>query len=480
MTFSSLTFLYFFFPVVTVLYFLVRNRTWRNVVLLLFSLLFYSWGEPRCVFLMLAAALAAYCCGLVIDRAERQSRPRLKKAALLVSVILLVGNLFIFKYLNFFADNLSRLFGAAFTIPAIALPIGISFYTFQILSYVIDLYRGQIAVQRNYFDLTLYVSFFPQLIAGPIVRYQTIEQEIRQRTESLDDVTAGLKRFILGLGKKVLIANNVAAVSTLIYAGDPAYYGTAMYWLAALAYALQIYFDFSGYSDMAIGLGRMFGFHFLENFNYPYIARSITDFWRRWHISLSTWFRDYIYIPLGGNRVAKSRWIWNMVIVWGLTGFWHGAQWNFILWGLYYCALLLLEKLVLHKLLHRLPSGVQWLYTMFFVLVGWVIFDRTDPSQLSFTLHQMFSFVPTNWTEVVLADSAILQAFLYIPLGLVCMFPWGPWLGRLHSPARTPADGRASRPAALLLSNLGHWILLGICILFIVSSAYNPFIYFRF
>lgn len=480
MTFSSLTFLYLFFPIVTVLYFLVQNRTWRNVVLLLFSLLFYSWGEPKYVLLMLVATLVAYCCGLIMERAERLSHPKVKKAVFLVSVILLTGNLFIFKYLNFFADNLSHLFGTTSSLPTIALPIGISFYTFQILSYVIDLYRGQISVQRNYFDLTLYVSFFPQLIAGPIVRYQTIEQEIRQRKESLDDVTAGLKRFILGLSKKVLIANNVATISSLIYAGDPAHCGTAIYWIAALAYALQIYFDFSGYSDMAIGLGRMFGFHFLENFNYPYIARSVTDFWRRWHISLSTWFRDYIYIPLGGNRVSKSRWILNIAIVWGLTGFWHGAQWNFILWGLYYCALLLLEKLFLHKLLHRLPALVQWLYTMFLVLVGWVIFDQTDPVQLSFTLHQMFSFVPTNWTEVVLADSSVLQAFLYIPLGLICMLPWRHRLGHSHSQPLTSVGGQGAHPVILLLSNLGHWILLGICILFIVSSAYNPFIYFRF
>lgn len=299
MVFSSITFVYAFFPLVAVAYYLSKNRVYRNVVLLLASLLFYSWGEPRFLLLMLAATLAAYCGGLLMERSTAH-----KRLILIVTVVLLVGNLFVFKYLNFFSENLSALFGWR-ALPKLTLPIGISFYTFQILSYVIDLYRGEIRVQRNYFYLLLYVSFFPQLIAGPIVRYETVEQEILERRESIDDVAAGLRRFILGLAKKVILANNIARIAETIYAGDSAVYGTALYWLAAVAYALQIYFDFSGYSDMAIGLGRMFGFHFLENFDHPYTALSITDFWRRWHISLSTWFRDYVYIPLGGNRVKK-------------------------------------------------------------------------------------------------------------------------------------------------------------------------------
>ena len=299
MVFSSITFVYAFFPLVAVAYYLSKNRVYRNVVLLLASLLFYSWGEPRFLLLMLAATLAAYCGGLLMERSTAH-----KRLILIVTVVLLVGNLFVFKYLNFFSENLSALFGWR-ALPKLTLPIGISFYTFQILSYVIDLYRGEIRVQRNYFYLLLYVSFFPQLIAGPIVRYETVEQEILERRESIDDVAAGLRRFILGLAKKVILANNIARIAETIYAGDSAVYGTTLYWLAAVAYALQIYFDFSGYSDMAIGLGRMFGFHFLENFDHPYTALSITDFWRRWHISLSTWFRDYVYIPLGGNRVKK-------------------------------------------------------------------------------------------------------------------------------------------------------------------------------
>ena len=339
MVFSSITFVYAFFPLVAAAYYLSKNRVYRNVVLLLASLLFYSWGEPRFLLLMLAATLAAYCGGLLMERCTAH-----RKLILIVTVVLLVGNLFVFKYLNFFSENLSALFGWS-ALPKLTLPIGISFYTFQILSYVIDLYRGEIRVQRNYFYLLLYVSFFPQLIAGPIVRYETVEQEIQERHESIDDVAAGLRRFILGLAKKVILANNIARIAETIYAGDSAVYGTTLYWLAAVAYALQIYFDFSGYSDMAIGLGRMFGFHFLENFDHPYTALSITDFWRRWHISLSTWFRDYVYIPLGGNRVKKSRWIRNILVVWALTGFWHGAQWNFLFWGLYYGLLLLAEKL---------------------------------------------------------------------------------------------------------------------------------------
>ena len=468
MVFSSLPFIYFFFPVVFLLYFICKNRVYRNVVLLLASLLFYSWGEPKFLLLMLAATLAAYLGGLLINRFQRLDRPKLKKLVCTVTVVLLVANLFTFKYLNFAADNLNALFGTSCALPHIALPIGISFYTFQILSYVIDLYRNKVGVQRNFFYLALYVCFFPQLIAGPIVRYQTIEHEIRSRYETLDDVAAGIKRFILGLAKKVILANSVAAVADTVYQSNPSVYGGAMYWVAAVAYTLQIYFDFSGYSDMAIGLGRIFGFHFLENFDHPYIALSITDFWRRWHISLSTWFRDYVYIPLGGNRVSKPRWILNILIVWGLTGFWHGAQWNFLLWGLYYALLLLLEKLVLHKLLDRLPKILRWLYTMFFVTVGWVIFNLTDFTQLLDALRMMFTLPSTDWIGVVAANTSILYALFYLPLGLVCMLPLQ---GKLKLKDST---------GGVLVSHVLYFLLAGICIIFIVSSKYNPFIYFRF
>ena len=471
MVFSSLSFLYLFFPLCGLAYFLCGNRVWRNGVLLAFSLGFYAWGEPKNILLLLLASLAAYLCGLGIER--WRGRPGLRRGIFLTGVVLLTGNLFVFKYLNFFCENLSRA-GLALSLPRIALPIGISFYTFQILSYVIDLYRGEIQVQRNFFYLTLYVSFFPQLIAGPIVRYQTIEAEILDRRESLEDVSAGLRRFVLGLGKKVIIADNVGRIAEIIYGGDPQVYGSALYWLAAAAYALQIYFDFSGYSDMAIGMGRMFGFHFLENFNYPYVSLSITEFWRRWHISLSTWFRDYIYIPLGGNRVRKGRWVLNLLAVWALTGFWHGAQWNFLLWGLYYGAILLVEKLWLGRLLEKCPKPVRWLYAMILVLVGWVIFNLTDFGRMAGALGMMFRFAPTNWAKVLAADASIVKGLVYLPLGLVFS---APLLPRLR--ARLPKEGWAGT-LVLAGENLLCLALAVLCVVYVMGAAYDYFIYFRF
>ena len=462
MVFSTLTFLFAFLPIVCILYFLIPNRTYKNVILLIFSLVFYSWGEPKYIVLVLAASLVAYVGGLLIHRFD--AKKKLKKTVFIITVVLLVANLFVFKYLDFTITQINGLFNSSFALAKIVLPIGISFYTFQILSYVIDLYKKEVSVQKNYFYLTLYVTFFPQLIAGPIVRYQTIEDEINARKESLDDFVCGLRRLIVGLAKKVIIANNVGAIAVMIYSGDAKIYGTQFYWLAAIAYALQIYFDFSGYSDMAIGLGRMFGFHFLENFNYPYIATSITDFWRRWHISLSTWFRDYVYIPLGGNRVKKYRWLLNILIVWALTGFWHGAEWNFIAWGLYYAALLICEKLFLHKLLKKLPKFLCWIYAMLIVLVGWVMFNLTEPAAIIHALSQMFSFRYTDITTAVIANTDIVYALIYVPLGLVCMLPWK------NKPFRIPD----------WLSNIVCLALLAICIVFLIGSTYNPFIYFRF
>ncbi len=469
MVFSSLTFLFLFLPLVMGLYYALPWRRYRNLLLLAFSLVFYSWGEPLYIVLMLLSAFAAWLGGLLME--HWQSNPKARKAAFWVTTILIVGNLLVFKYLNFFCDNLSALLGVELNVPQLRLPIGISFYTFQILSYVIDLYWGQIQVQRSYLYLTLYVSFFPQLIAGPIVRYQTVEDEIQNRRENWEDIVSGLKRFLVGLAKKVLLANNIALVSNIVYAGNPEVYGTLFYWIAAIAYALQIYFDFSGYSDMAIGLGKMFGFHFLENFDYPYIATSITDFWRRWHISLSTWFRDYIYIPLGGSRTTKGKHIRNICIVWALTGFWHGASWNFILWGVYYGSLLLVEKFLLKGILEKLPKIVQWAYAMVLVLIGWVIFNLTDFAQMQTALSMMFSFRPGNFVDIVAADSGILTALLYLPFGLVFMLPVGKWL------KFRPLQGTK---AGAVLEDAAHGVLLIVCIVYILSSSYNPFIYFRF
>ena len=450
MTFSSMNFLFFFFPLVFLSYFIVKNRTYRNCVLLVFSLLFYAWGEPVYIVLMLAASLVAYVGGIIMEKTKY------RKASLIITLVLLLSNLFIFKYLNFVCDNIG------ITIKTIALPIGISFYTFQIISYVADLYKGEVKLQTNFFYLTLYVSFFPQLIAGPIVRYQTVEDEILNRKESLDGVASGLRRFTVGLAKKVIIANNVALISTTVYSGGDEF-GTAMYWLAAIAYALQIYFDFSGYSDMAIGLGRMFGFNFLENFDYPYISLSITEFWRRWHISLSSWFRDYIYIPLGGNRCSKFRHIFNICVVWALTGLWHGASWNFIIWGVYYAALLLIEKYLIGKYIEKLPKILRWVYAMFFVLISWVIFDRTDFSDMTRALLTMFSFVKTDWANMIIENTSLLKGLVFVPVGIIAMFP-------------------ISKKIKLdeTLANILSLAVIAICVMFIISSSFNPFIYFRF
>ena len=469
MVFSSLTFLFLFLPLSVLLYYLLPWRGYRNMLLLAFSLVFYAWGEPQYILLMLLSSLAAYLGGLLLE--HWKNRPRARKITFWITTALVISNLLIFKYLNFFCDNLSAVLGIPLSVPPLRLPIGISFYTFQILSYVVDLYWGKIRVQRNYLHLTLYVSFFPQLIAGPIVRYQTIEEEILTRQENWADFTAGLKRFILGLAKKVLLANNIALVANIVYAGAPETYGTLFYWVAAVAYALQIYFDFSGYSDMAIGLGRIFGFHFLENFNYPYIATSITDFWRRWHISLSTWFRDYIYIPLGGSRTTRSRHIRNILIVWALTGFWYGASWNFIFWGMYYGSLLLVEKFLLQRYLDKLPKILRRIYAMVLVLIGWVIFNLTDFDRMRTALAMMFSFQKTDFLGVVAADSGILTALLYLPFGLVFMSPH-PKLRNIRLLQETNAG--------TVLRDAGYWLLLAVCIVYILSSSYNPFIYFRF
>ncbi len=470
MVFSNLIFLYFFLPLVIIVYFICKNRVYRNTVLLLFSLLFYSWGEPKYIFLMILASFIAYIGGILIGKYEKQKHLKLKKLVYIITIMLLVANLFVFKYFNFVFDNLSGLFSKGFSVSAIVLPIGISFYTFQIISYVIDLYRGEISVQRNFFYLTLYVSFFPQLIAGPIVRYKTVEQEICCRNETLDDVVIGLKRFIIGLAKKVIIANNVSKIAVIVYAGNASDYGTTLYWIAAIAYTFQIYFDFSGYSDMAIGLGRIFGFHFLENFNYPYVSLSITDFWRRWHISLSTWFRDYIYIPLGGNRTSTIRWIFNILIVWALTGLWHGANWNFVIWGLYYAALLLIEKLFLNKIIDKMPRIIKWLYAFFFVNIGWVIFNLTDFNKMTAALQTMFTLSPTNWMNVISANSSILNAIMYLPIAFLFAFPV---FKNLNSKIK-------ENNFIIIIKNIGYLIVFGLCITYILSSSYNPFIYFRF
>ena len=462
MLFSSVPFLFYFLPCVLLVYFLVPG-TLKNGVLLLASLLFYGWGEPRYLLVMLAAIAQGYVFGLLIEKSRGKRRAGLYLA---LSVLLSLGTLAYFKYADFMIRNLNALTGLSVPLLSLALPVGISFYTFQILSYTVDVYRGTVPAQRNLIDLAAYIAMFPQLIAGPIVRYSDIAPELRSRTHTLSDAAAGTRRFVLGLAKKILFANLLGELVSGFRASQEQ--SVLYFWLGAAAFTLQIYYDFSGYSDMAIGLGRIFGFHFLENFNYPYISLSITEFWRRWHISLSTWFRDYIYIPLGGNRAGKLRLVFNIMVVWCLTGFWHGAQWNFVIWGLYYGILLILEKLFLQKLLDKLPGAIRYIYTAFFVLVGWVIFNLVDFSQMLAALKTMFIFVPTDWIGVAAQNSEILRGILFLPLAILAMFPWAK---KIRIPNSLPFE---------IAKNAVCVVLLLLCIQFILSSSYNPFIYFRF
>ena len=469
MLFSSTTFIFMFLTLLLILYFPIKNIKYRNIILLIFSLIFYSWGEPKYIFLMLITVLIAYVFGLLIDKYRNDKKK--SKLFLVISVILILLNLFIFKYLDFSIGIINSVFKTNIGLTKLVLPIGISFYTFQILSYVIDLYWGKVEVQKNYFRLLLYVSFFPQLIAGPIVRYETVEKEISDRKTTLDGFINGFKRFIWGLAKKVIVANNVAIFCDYVY-NNYSSYGSNILWVAAVCYTLQIYFDFSGYSDMAIGLGKMFGFNFLENFNYPYIATSITDFWRRWHISLSTFFRDYVYIPLGGNRVSKIKFIRNIFIVWLLTGIWHGASYNFILWGLYYAILLLIEKLFTGKYIEKLPKVLKMLYSLFFITLGWVIFRVENINDLILVIKKMFSFNNTSFITLFNNNAILVSTIPYIILGIFLSLPIDKWF-------KTKVD-KSNGIVLTLIEDLILGVLFGISVMFLVSNSYNPFIYFRF
>ena len=466
MLFSSSVFLFLFLPVVLLVYYLPLRR-WRqgqNVFLLLASLGFYAWGEPWFVLVMLGSILANYGFGLWVDACKRAGRTC--APPLVTALAVNLGILFVFKYLTFTLGILNRL-GAAFVIPGIELPIGISFFTFQALSYVLDVHRDRGEVQRSPLKVGLYISFFPQLIAGPIVKYETVAQQIDHRKEIWADFSAGCSRFIVGLGKKVLLSNQLAVVADRAF-GQGDGLSASFAWLGALCYTLQIYYDFSGYSDMAIGLGKMFGFHFLENFNYPYISRSITEFWRRWHISLSTWFREYLYIPLGGNRCSKGRWVLNLFLVWAATGIWHGASWNFVLWGLYFWVLLLVEKVVLLRWLKRAPGAVGHLYTLFFVLVSWTIFAIEDFGQLGEYLKVMFGL-----GGVPLIDGAFkYYAANYLPV--LC----------ISALTATPLGAAVYRRLNVRTAHiLGAVLILAgllLCTAYLVDGTYNPFLYFRF
>lgn len=471
MVFSSLNFMYLFLPICLLLYFILHGIKARNYLLLVMSLLFYAWGEPKWIILMIVTTLIDYGAGLLVDQYRGQ---KLAKWALAGSVVITLSFLAVFKYLGFFNQNLNQIFGAELPTQIFNLPIGISFYTFQAITYVVDVYRGKAQVQRSYANLLLYVALFPQLIAGPIVRYTDIAAQLENREMTLPGFSKGITRFVTGLGKKVLLANIAGQVATSLIGGDLSKASVLGAWLGIFAYTFQIYFDFSGYSDMAIGLGHMFGFTYVENFNYPYISKSITEFWRRWHISLSTFFRDYVYIPLGGNRRHQLR---NMFIVWALTGLWHGASWNFVLWGLYYFVFLAIEKLFLGQLLEKLPAVVGHVYALFIIVVGWVFFYFDDVSRLGQMLKLMFGF--SGQAGVLPTDTVLLKNHLvFFLVAIIACLPVSKLVKALL--IRFSRRGTAQEAIAGAVGIVYDVALLFFSTAALVGASYNPFLYFRF
>lgn len=464
MVFSSLVFMFAYLPITLLAYYLVP-RQGRNIFLFIVNLIFYGWGEPKLVLLMVFNIFFNYIGGWLVDKYRADAKK--KKLFLILTCVLDIGILAVFKYTGMITETLNML--PFLNIPElqISLPIGISFYTFQTMSYVIDVYRDDAPVSKNFINFGTYVALFPQLIAGPIVRYRDVAEQLVNRRETLEMFTRGVKLFMVGLAKKVIIANTMGTLTTNIFATTDEN-GVVGTWVGMIAYTFQIYFDFSGYSDMACGLGSMMGFEFLKNFNYPYIAKSITDFWRRWHISLSTWFKEYVYIPLGGNRKGVKRQILNLLIVWGLTGLWHGAAYNFVLWGLYYGLLLILEKFVLKKFLDRLPSFVQHIYTLFIIIIGWGLFYFTDVGQLGEFMVDLF-----NFGNGICGDQAFNLIMSNLPMLIIAAV------------ASTPL-------ATMLYTRFEHtrfmWIpetlycmgILAVSTASLVNQSYNPFLYFRF
>ena len=467
MLFSSISFLYYFLPIVLILYFAVPFK-FKNFVLLIASLFFYFYGEPIYTLLMLGTTISSYIHGLLIGHFRGTKWSKVFLVSSVITSLLVLG---FFKYTDFFITNINAIAKAEIPLLKIALPIGISFYTFQTLSYTIDVYRGEAQVQKSFIRLATYVALFPQLIAGPIVRYTTVEAELKERTHSFENFAVGFNRFVLGLGKKVLIANTLGELCEIFRASDEKSF--VFYWIYALAFCLHVYFDFSGYSDMAIGLGRVFGFHFLENFNYPFISKSVAEFWRRWHMSLGTWFRDYVYIPLGGNRVSKLKWFRNTLVVWFLTGFWHGADWTFIVWGLYFALFLLLEKFFLAKFFAKIPRVFSHIYVLFVVAISFVIFNANGMGQAISDIGGMLGLqnVPFFNAETLYY---IRSYGVVLLLGIV---------------GATPLVKRGAEK--LRTTRVGDWImtvaepvvqiaLIVVITAYLVDGSFNPFLYFRF
>ncbi len=467
MLFSSIPFLYYFLPVVLIVYFIVPKQL-KNAWIMLSSFSFYGWGEPKFLIIMIASIAQGYVFGLLIEKFR--DRKNLSRLFMILSCVVGLGLLAYFKYVDFFISSFNQISGLALPLVGIALPIGISFFTFQIVSYDIDVYRGDVAAQKNPIYLAAYISMFSQLIAGPIVRYSDIAAQLQTRTHSIERFSLGIRRFMIGLSKKMLVANILGELVSDFKASDDK--SVLYFWLYAVAYTLHIYFDFSGYSDMAIGLGRIMGFDFVENFNYPYIAASITDFWRRWHISLSTWFRDYVYIPLGGNRVKKARWIFNIFVVWFLTGLWHGAAWNFAVWGLLYAVLLMFEKLIGLKFLKK-TKVISHVYTMLFVILGFVIFDAAS-------LSDAFSYIGSMFGAggyPLVSEEALYALRSYAVVFIIGIIGATPLAKNLIAKVRTASGAQLAlniaEPVVLVA-------LLAVCTAYMVDGAFNPFLYFRF
>ncbi len=489
MVFSSIPFLYYFLPAVIISYFalswlvekgiclLKGSKAFahkasiftKNLVLLAFSLLFYGWGEPVYVFLMIATILMFWGCGLAIKKAKTIA---MKRVWLIVSIVVSLGLLAYFKYTNFFIDNFAKLTGLSIPLLKVVMPIGISFYTFQSLSYTIDVYRGDVEVQKNPLYFGTYVALFPQLIAGPIVRYIDVAREINDREHTFENFRLGIRRFVIGLSKKILITNNIALlINAFRDSAANSQASVVFYWMYALAFTLSLYFDFSAYSDMAIGMGKMFGFNFIENFNYPYMSKSIAEFWRRWHMSLGFWFRDYVYIPLGGNRVSKPRWVFNTLVVWLLTGMWHGANWAFILWGLLYAVCLLIEKFV--PAIQKLPGAVRHFYTFFLVMLGFVLFNATDMAQAGSDLACMFGFGNLPFVNTV--TLYYLRSFgVLLIVAIIGATPL------MKNTANRLTESRRFATPMAVVECLVLIALLLVCTGYLVDGSFSPFYYNNF
>ena len=462
MLFTSISFLYYFLPIVLIIYFIMPNK-YRNFILFISSMFFYFYGEPKYIILMLLEIFIAYIGAIIIDKTKN-------KTVFIFTILIHVLLLCFFKYTDFLITNINSIFKTNINLLRISLPIGISFYTFQIISYVVDVYKGKVSVQKSFIRLATYVSLFPQLIAGPIVRYETIEEELKTRSHNFENFAEGARRFTIGLAKKVLIANILGELCTNF---DSSSKSIIFYWLFSISYMLQIYFDFSAYSDMAIGLGRIFGFHFLENFNYPYISKSITEFWRRWHISLSSWFKDYVYIPLGGNRVGKIKLLRNILIVWLLTGFWHGASWNFIVWGLMFGIILIIEKLWFNKYLEKLPNILKRIYVLFIVMISFIIFRADNLSEAFKIINGLFGFNK----DVFINEITIYNLKNYFVVILIAILAATPILKNLIIKLKK------NKKANYLINLLEPFYIVFLLIIvtaYLIDNSYNPFLYFRF